>query len=88
MQDGSGTASLTKLFDSIITDDIFEEKTKKIKKDDDVTIRTKESLHYYEHYKENFKISEYQSQKNLCPDCNTELSSNSKFCRMCGKFPI
>jgi len=88
MQDGSGTASLTKLFDSIITDDIFEEKTKKIKKDDDVTIRTKESLHYYEHYKENFRIPEYQSQKNLCIDCNAELSSNSKFCRMCGKFPI
>jgi len=88
MQDGSGTASLTKLFDSIITDDIFEEKTKKIKKDDDVTIRTKESLHYYEHYKENFRVPEYQSQKNLCPDCNAELSSNSKFCRMCGKFPI
>jgi len=88
MQDGSGTASLTKLFDSIITDDIFEEKTKKIKKEDDVTIRTKESLHYYERYKENFRIPEYQSQKNLCPDCNAELSSNSKFCRMCGRFPI
>jgi len=88
MQDGSGTASLTKLFDSIITDDIFEEKTKKIKKEDDITIRTKESLHYYEHYKENFRIPEYQSQKNLCPDCNAELSSNSKFCRMCGRFPI
>ena len=88
MQDGSGTASLTKLFDSIITDNIFEEKTKKIKKEDDITIRTKESLHYYELYKENFRIPEYQSQKNLCPDCNAELSSNSKFCRMCGRFPI
>ena len=88
MQDGSGTTNLTKLFDSVITDDIFEEKTKKIKKDDNVTIRTKESLHYYEHYKENFRIPEYQSQKNLCPDCNAELSNNSKFCRMCGKFPI
>jgi len=31
MQDGSGTVSLTILFDTIITDDIFEEKTKKIK---------------------------------------------------------
>jgi len=88
MQDGSGTVSLTKLFDTIITDDIFEEKTKKIKSGDNVTIRTKESLHYYELYKENFRIPEYQSQKNLCPDCNAELSSNSKFCRMCGKFPI
>jgi len=88
MQDGSGTVSLTKLFDSIITDDIFEEKTKKIKSEDNITIRTKESLHYYELYKENFRIPEYQSQKNLCPDCNAELSSNSKFCRMCGRFPI
>jgi len=66
----------------------FEEKAKKIKKDDDITIRTKESLHYYELYKDNFRIPEYQSQKNLCPDCNAELSSNSKFCRMCGRFPI
>ena len=41
MQDGSGTASLTKLFDSIITDDIFEEKAKKIKKDDDMSNQNK-----------------------------------------------
>jgi len=88
MQDGSGTVGLTKLFDSLVIDDIFEEKTKKIKSEDNITIRTKESLHYYELYKENFRIPEYQSQKNLCPDCNAELSSNSKFCRMCGKFPI
>ena len=47
MQDGSGTVNLTKLFDSIITDDIFQNKTKKIKKEDNVIIRTKESLHYY-----------------------------------------
>nr|AIF11509.1 asparagine synthase (asnB, ASNS) [uncultured marine thaumarchaeote KM3_52_F05]AIF11551.1 asparagine synthase (asnB, ASNS) [uncultured marine thaumarchaeote KM3_52_H04] len=88
MQDGSGTASLTKLFDTIITDDIFEEKTKKIKSGDNVTIRTKESLHYYELYKENFRIPEYHDKKNLCSDCNAEIDSNSKFCRMCGKFPI
>ncbi len=87
MQDGSGTASLTSLFDSIITDDIFKEKTKKIKKEDNVTIRTKESLHYYELYKENFKIPECQNGENLCSDCNAGLSNNSKFCRMCGKFP-
>jgi len=88
MQDGSGTVSLTKLFDTIITDDIFEEKTKKIKSGDNVTIRTKESLHYYELYKENFRIPDCQDRKNLCSDCNAEIVSNSKFCRMCGKFPI
>ena len=88
MQDGSGTAGLTKMFDSVITDDIFEEKTKKIKNEDNVRIRTKESLHYYELYKENFKIPEFHSGKNSCSDCNTELVINSNFCRMCGKFPL
>ncbi len=88
MQDGSGTVSLTKLFDSIIADDIFEEKTKKIKSRDNVTIRTKESLHYYELYKENFRIPDCHDRKNICSDCNAEIISNSNFCRMCGKFPI
>ena len=88
MQDGSGTGGLTKMFDSVITDDIFEEKTKKIRNDDNVTIRTKESLHYYEVYKENFKIPESNDGNNSCSDCNTELSTDSKFCRMCGKFPL
>ena len=88
MQDGSGTTGLTKMFDSVITDDVYQEKTKKIKSKDGVTIRTKESLHYYELYRENFKVPEYDDDKNICPDCNAELITNSKFCRMCGKFPL
>ena len=88
MQDGSGTTGLTKMFDSVITDDIYQEKIKKIKSKDGVTIRTKESLHYYELYRENFKVPVYDSNKNICPDCNAELVTNSKFCRMCGKFPL
>ena len=88
MQDGSGTANLSKLFNSIITDDIFAKKVKKIKCKDDVKIRTKESLYYYELFKENFTIPECKAEKNMCPDCNAEIVNNSKFCRMCGKFPI
>ena len=88
MQDGSGTTGLTKMFDSVITDDVYQEKTKKIKSKDGVTIRTKESLHYYELYRENFKVPEYDGDKNICPDCNAELITNSRFCRMCGKFPL
>ena len=88
MQDGSGTIGLTKMFDSVITDDIYQEKVKKIKSEDGVTIRTKESLHYYELYRENFKVPGYDSNKNICPDCNAELVINSKFCRLCGKFPL
>ena len=88
MQNGSGTNGITKLFDSVITDDIFQEKIKKIKNEDDVLIRTKESLHYYELYKENFKIPESDSEKDICSDCKAELVINSNFCRMCGKFPL
>jgi len=76
------------MFDSVITDDIFKDKTKKIKSDDGVTIRTKESLHYYESYKENFKIPECTNGNYQCSDCNAEIVSNSKFSRMCGRFPI
>jgi len=88
MQDGSGTVGLIKMFDSVITDDIFKEKTKKIKSEDNVTIRTKESLHYYEFYKENFKIPECTNGNNQCSDCNAEIVNDSKFCGMCGRFPI
>ena len=88
MQDGSGTAALTKLFESIITDEIFMEKSKKIKNEDGVTIRTKESLHYYETYRKEFEISDSKNEINSCPDCNSEIVDNSKFCRMCGKFPL
>ena len=88
MQDGSGTTNLTKLFNSIITDDIFAKKVKKIKSKDNVKIRTKESLYYYELYKESFVIPECENGKNMCSDCNAEITNNSKFCRMCGKFPI
>ena len=88
MQDGSGTVNLTKLFDMIITDDIFQNKTKKIKKEDNVIIRTKESLHYYEIYKQNFKMIDSRNGKNMCADCNSEISINSNFCKMCGKFPL
>ena len=70
MQDGSGTTNLTKLFDSIIADDIFAKKVKKIKSECNIKIRTKESLHYYELYKENFKIPECTNGNNQCSDCN------------------
>ena len=89
MQDGAGTVGLSELFESIISDDLFAKKAEKIKTEDDVIIRSKESLHYYEIFKENFEIPEKSDTgKNHCPDCNSKIGENSKFCRMCGKFPI
>ena len=87
MQDGSGTNNLTGLFNTIITDDIFTEKKTRILEEDGVYIRTKESLHYYECFRKTNSVKKSNSD-NRCPDCNYEIAPNSRFCRMCGKFPI
>tara|TARA_B100000029_G_scaffold226988_1_gene224795 strand:+ start:5006 stop:5953 length:948 start_codon:yes stop_codon:yes gene_type:complete len=89
MQDGAGTVGLTNLFESIISDEVFTKKTQKIKTNDGVFIRSKESLHYYEIFRETFDPPMITNLAvNTCPDCRSEINKNSKFCRMCGKFPI
>ena len=87
MQDGSGTNNLTRLFDTIITDEIFSQKKTKILEEDGVYIRTKESLHYYECFRKSSSVKKSRSDRK-CPDCDYEINLNSRFCRMCGKFPI
>ena len=87
MQDGSGTNNLTGLFDIIITNEVFLQKKTRILEEDGVYIRTKESLHYYECFRKSSSIKKSNSDKK-CPDCNYEINLGSKFCRMCGKFPI
>ncbi|QUC65264.1 asparagine synthase [Nitrosopumilus sp. K4] len=86
MQDGSGTVGLTNLFDSIISDERFEEQKKEVEKSDGVVIRTKESMHYYEIFRREYGNPASKS-KNVCPYCK-HSTENSKFCRMCGAFPI
>ena len=87
MQDGSGTVNLTGLFNTIITDEIFSQKKTKILDEDGVYIRTKESLHYYECFRKSNIVTSSNSDEK-CPDCNYDIKLDSKFCRMCGKFPI
>jgi asparagine synthase (glutamine-hydrolysing) len=87
MQDGSGTVNLTNLFNIIITDDIFIQKKNNILEEDGIYIRSKESLHYYECFRKINSVTPSKSD-NRCPDCNYEINQNSRFCRMCGKFPI
>ena len=88
MQDGAGTNGLTNLFDSIIHDKIFTEKKKKIEQEDGIIIRSKESLHYFEIYKEMHGLPKNNKDTEIsCPYCQFN-SGNSKFCRMCGAFPI
>ena len=89
IQEGSGTEGLTNLFDSLTTDDIFITKKKQINESDNVSIRSKESLHYYEIYRKYFDVpSKLHSSTSKCPYCQFSVDDNSNFCRMCGSFPI
>ena len=87
MQDGSGTTGLTNLFNSIIGEEKFVEKKLTTEKEDGVIIRSRESMHYYEIFKKLYGIPVDTQAKNTCPYCKHEVK-NSKFCRMCGAFPI
>ena len=88
MQDGSGTSGLTELFNSVISDDIFDAKKEEIAKTDEVVLRSKESMHYYETYRKFFDLSKNQESEQSCPYCKSSIQENSKFCRMCGAWPI
>jgi asparagine synthase (glutamine-hydrolysing) len=88
MQDGAGTQGLSEFFNSIVPDAVFVEKIKKIKEKDNVTVRTKESLHYYEIYRRYYDLNASDAPGTKCPDCHYVIDADSKFCRMCGRFPI
>lgn len=88
MQDGAGTQGLTEFFESAIPDAVFADKIKKIKENDGITIRTKESLQYYEIYRKHHAIQEANEPGIKCPDCRHVIEDDSKFCRMCGRFPL
>jgi len=87
MQDGSGTAGLTNLFDAVINEEKFVEKKLTIEKEEGVIIRSRESMHYYEIFKKLFGSQIDRNAKNICPYCKHKVD-DSKFCRMCGAFPI
>ena len=89
MQDGAGTSGLIDLFSAILPNKFFNEQTKSIKESENVIIKSKESLYYYMIYKKYFDIpSDLHSSKSKCPNCQYKVELRSKFCRMCGAFPI
>ncbi len=87
MQDGAGTQGLTEFFEGAVPDAVFADKIKKIKENDGVTTRTKESLQYYEIYRRHHAHKAGGSGAK-CPDCMHTIEEDSKFCRMCGRFPL
>ena len=87
MQEGAGTSGLTNLFESIINEESFVERKLTVEKEDKVVIRTRESMYYYEIFKKLYGSPVEKDAKSKCPYCQHEVN-NSKFCRMCGAFPI
>ena len=89
MQDGAGTSGLVTMFDSLISDEIFNTKIKEIQELDKVKIRTKESLHYYTIYRKYYAPPyTLHTLPQKCPFCQYNIEKNSKFCRMCGSYPV
>jgi asparagine synthase (glutamine-hydrolysing) len=87
MQEGAGTVGLTNLFESIINEERFIEKKLTVEKEDQVVIRSQESMHYYEIFKKMYGTPVQNEAESKCPYCKHQVN-NSKFCRMCGAFPI
>ena len=87
MQEGAGTSGLTNLFESIINEETYVEKKLTVEKNDGVVIRSRESMYYYEIFKKLNGSPVNDNAEYKCPYCKHEVN-NSKFCRMCGAFPI
>ena len=87
MQEGAGTSGLTNLFESIISEEVYVEKKLTVEKNDGVAIRSRESMYYYEIFKKLYGSPVDDNAECKCPYCKHEVK-NSKFCRMCGAFPI
>ena len=87
MQEGAGTVGLTNLFESIINEEKYVEKKWTVEKNDQVIIRSRESMYYYEIFKKFYGTPVEDNVESKCPYCK-HGTNNSKFCKMCGAFPI
>jgi len=87
MQEGAGTVGLTNLFESIINEEKYVEKKLTVEKNDQVIIRSRESMYYYEIFKKFYGTPVEDDVESKCPYCK-HGTNNSKFCKMCGAFPI
>jgi len=78
---------LPQIFEKRITDEEFHEKQLRIKEIDDVTIRDKEHLAYYEIFHRVFDTRPRTTGR-TCPGCRYEVREDATFCRTCGAYPI
>jgi len=86
---GSGTTILPKYLAKKISDSEFAAKKKKIMEKDNVIIRDKEQLIYYEAYRDIWGAPcSKDSDARTCPQCNSNVAENAVVCKTCGAYPI
>jgi asparagine synthase (glutamine-hydrolysing) len=86
---GSGTTILPRFMAKKISDSEFAAKKKKILETDNVTIRDKEQLVYYEAYREVVGVPHPKDpDARTCPQCNSNVPENATVCKTCGAYPI
>ncbi|MCL1978389.1 MAG: asparagine synthase C-terminal domain-containing protein [Candidatus Bathyarchaeota archaeon] len=93
LEAGTGTDALSIILQEQYTDVEFAEKKKATLEADNVQIRDKEQLFYYEAFRKIFgKPSEVFSNPNndakMCPQCKGYVKTRIQFCRICGAYPI
>ena len=89
MQDGSGTCGLPGFFDNLISDATFLTKAKRYLEKEGVKLQSKESLYYYEIYRKYWDCPELLGMSETrCPNCKFPVDKESRFCWMCGSYPI
>jgi asparagine synthase (glutamine-hydrolysing) len=89
IEHGSGTTTLSALFDQKFSNEEFEDRKREFLRKDKVLIRDKEQLFYYEVYRSAIGIPHPTNLKGkVCPQCNSNVAEKSTYCRTCGAYPI
>lgn len=85
MEIGSGTTLLTEIISKKISDEDFLQNKLKFEKEDEVIIRNKEHLYYYQIYKEIFgNVKKAEENEIKCKGCGAKIYSEKEYCKICG----
>ena len=88
IEQGSGTAILTKYFENKISDNKFSTMKKFFLENDGVKLMDKEHLAYYEVFRNMFgSPREMGEGSKLCVGCGSRLGEKVSYCRTCGAYP-
>ncbi len=98
MEQGANTSILSNYLASLVSDEYLARRSKEYLDRDRVRIRSKEHLYYYEIYRGMFGAPYLMDSSSggsssgignaRCSECNAYVSSDARFCRVCGAFPI